>query len=201
MGAALIVVMALASACERIAPVRTLPAWVQGIYIPMFKNKTFEPEIEELATRLTQQAFLADGRLDVVPKTNADLTLVAEIIDWKSTASGSSGDKVTDRERVTIIASVKLFEPYNEEIPLAELGPILIRSDFNIDTRSNNFEPEPDRKHDLFKRLAREIVFTTIDGFPPQPRDLPPGVNLPTIRSPGQIQIEDTLLPREGEEI
>jgi len=63
---AMSLLMLLTAGCERIAPIRTLPSWVRGVYIPVFKNKTYEPQIEEDATRYTQETFLRDGRVDIV---------------------------------------------------------------------------------------------------------------------------------------
>ena len=161
-------IFAGATGCERITPVRTLPAWVRGVYVPMIKNKSYEPGLEETATRLVQEQFLFDGRLDVVPKHQADMIVVAEIVDWRGREAGSSGDRVSNDEEVTLTASVSLFEPYNMETPVATLPPITIVRSFNIDTRSVDYEPEPDRKREVLENLARAIVDNTITGFPVQ---------------------------------
>ncbi|HOE96794.1 MAG TPA: LPS assembly lipoprotein LptE [Candidatus Sumerlaeota bacterium] len=183
--------------CERVAPVRTLPSWVRGIYVPMFENETFEPGIEQLATKMTQEEFLRDGRLDVVPERDADLVLKAKITEWLSKAGGSSGDKITEDEKITMVVNVGLYEPFEDE-PLAVLKPIRISSKFNIDVRSSDFEPEPDRRRALFQALGRRIVFDTITGFPPMVRDLPAGVTLPSIPNPEDIEPDQSLLPRRG---
>ena len=177
--------------CERITPVRTLPAWVRGVYIPMIKNKSYEPGLEEQATRLTQEAFLFDGRLDVVPKHQADLIVVAEIIDWVDRSGGSSGDQVTTDEEIELTASISLFEPYNMSTPIATLPPLVIMRRFNIDTRSVDYEPEPDRTRELLENLARAIVDNTITGFPVQLGVTPVGDALPSITPAEASPIND----------
>lgn len=198
--ACLALVLILATGCERVAPVRTLPSWVRGIYIPTFKNKSFEPQIEENATRLTQEAFLADGRVDIVPKSEADLTLVVEIQDWQSMTTNTTGEHVATDDDVTLIASAKLFEPFDNKEPLADLGTIKVTTRFNVDTRSIEYIPEPDRKDQLLRALAQQILYKTITGFPTNLRDLPPGVTVPQYRSPESIEGGDVLKPRKSED-
>lgn len=151
--------------CERIAPIRTLPNWVQGVYVPMVKNTSYWPGIEEDVTRQIQESFLTDGRVSVVPKGAADLIVQVEITDWRTRTSGTTGDDVADRKEYTVTAVVKLFEPMSDE-PMATLPPIIGRGNFNTDIRSIDFKPEPDRVHEVLGNLAWTIVQTTMTGFP-----------------------------------
>jgi hypothetical protein len=199
-GLALLALLA-ATACERVAPIRTLPSWVRGVYIPVFKNKTFDPALEETATKLTAEAFLADGRVDIVPKSDADLTVVVEITKWDERASGTSGDKITDRNEYSLTASIKLFEPFDADKPgaepLADLGRIKVDTEFNIDARSTFYVAEPDRKEQLLRALADQVLYRTINGFPTNLRNLPPGATLPEVKGPETIKTNDVLEPRQ----
>src|SRR2546426_6873593 len=89
-----------AIACQRIQPVRTLPDWVRGIYIPMVQNKSTEPGVEEVVTRLAQEEFLADGRVRIVPKEQADLQLVATIKEWRVLVDSYNNDRIPRLEKV-----------------------------------------------------------------------------------------------------
>lgn len=162
----LVIIAAVALAgCERIAPVRTLPNWVQGVHVPMVKNSSFEPGIEEDATKLIQEAFMQDGRVAVAPKSNADLYVQVEIHQWTPRSNGTSGDNITDRTEYTVGARVQLFEPYSDQ-PLATLPPILITLSFNTDARSIDFDQLPDRIDSLLKQVANQVVQQTMTGFP-----------------------------------
>lgn len=161
----LVLIAALALAgCERIAPVRTLPNWVQGVYVPMVKNSSFEPGIEEDATRRIQEAFLQDGRVTVAPKSTADLIVRVEILQWTPRSDGTSGDDITDRMEYVVDARVQLFEPYAEQ-PLAVL-PIRVTARFNVDARSIDYDQLPDRIDSLLQQVANTIVQQTLTGFP-----------------------------------
>lgn len=195
-GLTLAVALAVGTACERVRPVRTLPSWVRGIYVPMVVNKSYEPGLEEEATRLIQEAFLFDGRLDIVPKDQADLILVADIVDWREQASGSTGDKVTTDHEVEVKVNLSLFEPFNRDTPIAVLPQVAFSRDtknairFNTDVRSVDYEPEPDRKQEVLERLARTIVETTITGFPHEIGTTPINTALPTVAPATRTALE-----------
>ncbi len=172
---ALVIILAAALAgvaCERVAPVRTLPSWVRGVHVPMVVNESYEPGLEETATRLIQEALLADGRLDVVPANSADLVLRARITDWRRRTSGTSGDDIADRYEYRVTAQVELFEPRVDE-PMASLGDVMVLRSFNSDARSVDFVPEPDRRRELLRELAERVVAQTISGFPAELRRVP----------------------------
>lgn len=180
----------LAGACERIAPVRTLPSWVRGIYIPMFENQSYEPALEEQATILTQEAFLADGRLDVVRRDQADLVLLATIVDWRNATAGTTGDKIVDRERIEMTVDVGLYDPFDAEKPLARLAPIRVVGSFNSDERSVDYVPEPDRRQQMLELMARRVMNETITGFPREAGGLPGPENYPRVLSPEEVQLQ-----------
>jgi hypothetical protein len=163
------------AACQRIEPTRTLPTWVREVYIPIFENRSYEPHIEELATRLTQEAFLADGRLGVVSRERADLIVRVEILGWESDTAATSGGRIATRDRIAVNASVRLYESAEDRDPIADLGTIVVRSQFVTDTRANDFVPLPRRRASVLEILAQRIVDRTIGGYPQNLRNPPPG--------------------------
>lgn len=56
-----------------------LPKHVRKISIPVFGNKTREPQIERDLTRAVREEFVVDGRLKVVSQEESDAVLLGEI--------------------------------------------------------------------------------------------------------------------------
>lgn len=177
---ALIVVTMGLTACETVRPVRTLPAWVRGIYIPMFENDTAEPGLEEIGTQLTQEAFLTDGRVRIVQKRDADLILQGRILEYEVLVADFGDEGVAEEHEIRIFADVRLFDPLDPEVPYVTLEDLEIIRSFNSDARSTRYVIKPDANHRLLEELANEIVRQTISGFPAQLRDIPDGVRLPS---------------------
>lgn len=186
---ALCATLPLALSCTRVVPVRTLPGWVRGIYVPMVQNRTPEPGLEDLATQLIQQEFLADGRLGVVQKDRADLQLVATIEEFAIREDDFDNDAIASSREATMVVALRLLEPFDdpfeprEEI-VADLGLVSTNYRFNSDPRSTFYEPEPDVKRDALTALARQVVFQTITGFPVELQGLPTGAEQPEFLRP-----------------
>lgn len=169
--------------CARIEPVRTLPHWVRGVYIPMVRNSSYEPGIEETATQLIQEEFLADGRLRVVPKDKADVMVEVRIQNYRTRVENSRNDHIASSQDILILSEIQIRDPDDKSgsdtPPIAKIGPIQTRYTYDSDTRSTNVEIEPDARRSALTQLARQVVDQTITGFPAQLMDQAPGTVLP----------------------
>ena len=56
-----------------------LPGNIKQVFIPIFVNKTGEPQIEREITRTVRQEFLTDGRVKIGARNRADAILTGEI--------------------------------------------------------------------------------------------------------------------------
>lgn len=189
LSASLLCAMLVTASCERIRPVRTLPSWVRGIYVPIAMNKTTQPGLEEVLTREIQHQFLADGRVDVVQKGQADLQLVTIIKEYNVMIDDVDSDDIARRHTVFILADVLLYDPavdpYNtEEKPVAKLRSLETEFLMNADPRSTNYIIEPDAREGAMGMLARQVVFETITGFPTELTGQDPSTQLPELKLP-----------------
>ena len=58
----------------------TLPSHVRTIAVPIFANRTQQPGVESIITRAVVQAFVTNGRLQVVRPADADANGVHGIL-------------------------------------------------------------------------------------------------------------------------
>src|SRR3989338_8366289 len=61
-----------------------LPDHIKTVAVPMFKNKTLQPAVENSITGAVINAFVNGGTLKVVPVDQADAILEGEITDYRS---------------------------------------------------------------------------------------------------------------------
>ncbi len=57
----------------------TLPGHIRTVAVPVFKNSTLEPAVENALTQAVVRAFATEGRLRVVAREEADAILEGEI--------------------------------------------------------------------------------------------------------------------------
>lgn len=80
-----------------------LPKDIKTIAVPMFTNKTPEPELEVIVTNGVIREFISDGTLRVIKEEeNADTLLIGEIIDYSREPLRYTQQEVTREYRLLI---------------------------------------------------------------------------------------------------
>lgn len=93
-----------------------LPADLKTVAVPMFVNKTPEPELESMATNGVIQEFISDGTLQVVEYEDADTLLLAEIIDYRREPLRYTEKEVTREYRLMIAVRLRFEDLRHNEV-------------------------------------------------------------------------------------
>lgn len=156
-------------ACTSVPLKRTLPEAITTIYVPMFKNVTYEPGIEELITNHTIESFLADGRLTVVQKSVADARVEGTITAYTIGVSSFTSDDFPLMGTAEATAHISVWQPQTPESPIADFSDIHAAITYVGDPRSTIYENVVEVKERLLKALAFDIVTTVMTGpYPPE---------------------------------
>jgi hypothetical protein len=115
---------------------RTLPDRVRRVYVPIAVNKTVEPGLEEIVTRGFQEEILRDGRLDLVQKGKADAVVKVTILEYGETSASFTPDNVESSRRITLAASIDLYEPNDLENPFAGVPRVIVSQVYGSNYRS-----------------------------------------------------------------
>jgi len=148
----------------------TLPERIKSVYIPMCKNISFQPGIEEYATNYLIEEFVADGRLNVVEKKYADALLEVVLKDYTTPVSVSGSNDFPIQRRAVVVADVKLWEP-NETKPTVDLKNVTAASPYFTDPRLETLF-KGDAKDDVMKNFAKTVVDSVFYGVYPQQKYL-----------------------------
>lgn len=60
----------------------TLPSHIRTIAVPIFENRTLQPNVDSIITRAVVQALATDGRLRVVRRADADALLEGQVTGY-----------------------------------------------------------------------------------------------------------------------
>jgi len=156
-------VLALAG-CQYTSRIRTLPEEIQSVYVPMFINNTYQPGLEELATRATVEAFLADGRLQVVSPREADVVVQGIIREYSDQVSGSESDEFPMMNTINAKVLVKLYAPNDRLNPLNEYKPFTVSRSYISDVRRMDFTVPEDAIQNLMEALGERVALEVITG-------------------------------------
>jgi hypothetical protein len=147
----------LAAGCGHFsARQRTLPERIQTIYIAMPENDSMEYGFQEDLARALHEEFLADGRVRVASREQADAWLETRIKTFSRTPIAFNSDDFPIVDRADMEAEITLWEPHDEK-PLLRTTA-LGSSGFLSDPRRSQFSPETEWRASLLRDLSLRIV-------------------------------------------
>ena len=152
------------SGCRIQPRVRTLPEEIHTVYVPMFLNTSYEPGLEELATRATVEAFLADGRLEVVTPANADVIVQGIILDFIDNMSAAESDHFPLINNMNVKVKVNLYSPKDRLHPIMEYKPFTVGTSYVSDVRRVTMTIPEDAKQSLMDGLGRQVALEVLTG-------------------------------------
>ena len=142
----------------------SLQPHIKTISIPIFQNKSGEPNIEFEITNRIRDGFIEDGRLKMTGDGDSDLVLNGDIIKYSlKPIAFDSKDNVTEYW-VEIGVSIKLENRVNGNVILQQ--ELYTKWDYKVSqsvTEADVNRLEAIRQ--AGKKMAQEIVNIVIEGF------------------------------------
>ena len=142
-----------------------LPAGVEKLYIPLFVNKTAEPQLENKMTNRVSEVFSRNSKISQVENPNdAEAVLFGTIRDYQTRALSYDRNDAIGEYRSTMIVDVVLRQIETEQL-LWE-GTISWSAEYRADNdKSVQEDLEQQATDEITLRLAEEILYQLLDDF------------------------------------
>lgn len=151
----------LSSGCGAYRLGTTLPENLQTVYVPTFKNLTYQPGIEVDITNAVITRFRQDGNLRPVSEDQADTVLLGEITGWERRVMGYTGedDSEVDEYRLYVIAVIT-FSDIKTGKQLVARQKIRGYTDFFVegDLPDEEKAAQPSAYKDLARRIVDHVI-------------------------------------------
>jgi outer membrane lipopolysaccharide assembly protein LptE/RlpB len=143
----------------------TLPAHIQTIAVPIFRNRTQEPGIESTVTRAVVEGFSTNGRLRVVSREQADAVLDGEIIGYTIASVAFDKDANVRLYRLIVTVNLRLRDVRQNAI-LFQQDNVREQADFRVlDAVSQTISREETAVRTAATDIGRAIVSLTVSRF------------------------------------
>lgn len=108
-----------------------LPGHIKTVAVPMFKNTTEAPGLENTITAAVITAFSNGGRLRVVPVEEADSILEGEIVGYQVTGAGFDRNANVQAYHLQVVLNVAFRDVRQNKMLWQEKG-LTQASDFQV---------------------------------------------------------------------
>ena len=143
----------------------TLPAHIQSIAVPIFRNRTQEPAVESLITRAVVEAFSTNGRLRVVGSGQADAILDGEITGYAIGSIAFDKDANVRLCRLGVTVNLRLRD-LKQNTVLFHQNDVREQADFRVqDAVSQTISREETALRAAATDIGRAIMSLTVTRF------------------------------------
>ena len=143
----------------------TLPAHIQSIAVPVFRNRTQEPAVESLITRAVVEGFSTNGRLRVVGREQADAVLDGEITGYTVASIAFDRDANVRLYRLIVTVNLRLRDVRQRTV-LFDQRAVREQADFRVqDAVSETISREETALRAAATDIGRAIVSLTVTRF------------------------------------
>ncbi len=143
----------------------TLPEHIKTVAVPIFKNRTQVPAVENGITSAVVNAFVNSGRLKVVPVDQADSILDAEIVGY-TIEPLSFDQRLNAREyRLRVVLNIQ-YRDVRKNILLWREEGLSEVSDFRVVGQvSDTISREEGAVRQAAVEIGRKVVTQVVDRF------------------------------------
>jgi outer membrane lipopolysaccharide assembly protein LptE/RlpB len=142
-----------------------LPGHIKTVAVPVFRNRTSEPGVENFLTGAVVEAFSTNGRLTVVQAEQADSILEGEVTGYQVQSVAFDPSANVQQYRLVVTMNLR-FRDVKRDVVLFEQQNLQERSDFRtLGVVSQTISREETALRAAATDIARAIVALSIDRF------------------------------------
>jgi hypothetical protein len=177
----------MTGACGDLPIKKALPDNIQRIAIPVFENKTGQPDVENLLTKKVMQNFQVDGRLQIAAREQADALLQGTVQRYDRIVLTRDANQVPQQYKLQIVVDLDFTDLKTGELMWSTKAQFSLTP--GVDTPQENFdstnlrslreftnyyvinvagvppEDEPTALDRVLEQMARRVSRRTLDGF------------------------------------
>jgi outer membrane lipopolysaccharide assembly protein LptE/RlpB len=162
----LLAATALAGCGYRLSGGGSLPDHVRRIAVPMFENRTQDPDIAQRMTESIVDEFVHRGNYVTVPSPqDADAVLRGTILTYRTVPISIDLDGRATRYEIQIHLEGTLEDLVNDEV-LWEDDHYIFRGQYDVDpVEARSFDRSILAIEEVSREAARSVVATILEGF------------------------------------
>ena len=142
-----------------------LPGHIKTVAVPIFKNRTSEPGVENFLTGAVVEAFSTNGRLTVVGPEQADSILEGEVVGYQVQSVAFDPRANVQQYRLLVTLNLR-FRDVKRDAVLFEQQNLQERSDFRtLGAVAQTISREETALRAAATEIARAIVALAVDRF------------------------------------
>jgi hypothetical protein len=153
------------AACTDVTIRPGMPSYMSRIAIPIFQNRTNQPNLENEITQQLNQEFMMDGRLEIVNPDKANALLQGTVTQYILEPLLMDVHNTPQQYKMRVILYLALKDTKAGKNLWVEEKFEESTTYFVANTMGVNAENEQDARKRLIQQLSRRVIARVIEGF------------------------------------
>jgi outer membrane lipopolysaccharide assembly protein LptE/RlpB len=142
-----------------------LPPHIKVVNVPMFVNRTTRFELDLKLTQGVIDELVARGKIDIIGDADkADAVLSGEILSFRASPIGFSGEGSADRYNIIIVAKVFLRDTVKKKV-LFSNPSFVYQGEYEVPEGADFESVETEAVDEIAEKFARSLVVNILEGF------------------------------------
>ncbi len=152
-------------ACSYSPSPAQFPTHLKTLAVPILKNETTEPNIEQEVTQAIVDVFVQDNKLRVVDEAQADLVISGSVVRYTNSVFGFNAREQAEEYQVAVAVRLTGARPGEEPRDVARRQPGAHHELLRRRARGQTPQDQYTSRKDAIAKIADAVLNKTVEGW------------------------------------
>jgi outer membrane lipopolysaccharide assembly protein LptE/RlpB len=141
------------------------PPHLRTLAVPVFENRTTEPNLDQEVTEAVVRRFVANNRLRVVSESEADLVVTGAIVRYSNAVFGFNAREQAQEYQVAVTVSVTVHDRVKNREMWRDDNLVRTSNYFVVAVPGQQVQDQVSARADAIDKIAEAVINRTVEGW------------------------------------
>jgi hypothetical protein len=141
------------------------PPHLKTLAVPVFENRTTEPNLDQEVTQAVVNRFVANNRLRVVSEGEADLVVSGAVVGYTNSVFGFNAREQAQEYQVAVTVAVRVKDRVKNREMWADDRLVRTSNYFVVTTPGQQVQDQVTARQDAIDKIGEAVINKTVEGW------------------------------------
>jgi hypothetical protein len=161
----LVVLVVVGASCSYSPSPALFPPHLRTVAVPVMRNGTTEPNLEQEVTEAIVNRFVQDNKLRVVSEAEADLVLTGTVVKYVNAVFGFNAREQAQEYQVAVTVSLTARDRVKNREMWRDDNLVRTTNYFVVETPGQTPQDQFTARRDAISKIADAVLNKTVEGW------------------------------------
>jgi hypothetical protein len=141
------------------------PPHLKTLAVPVFENRTTEPNLDQEVTQAVVNRFVANNRLRVVSEGEADLVVSGAVVGYTNSVFGFNAREQAQEYQVAVTVAVRVKDRVKNREMWADDRLVRTSNYFVVTIPGQQVQDQVTARQDAIDKIGEAVINKTVEGW------------------------------------